>query len=145
VGVTEKNLFELENLMKRLSVIPVACVCMLLPACSNNDGSPSGAGPSATAPKSKFAEQLVGKWQGDDETWEFVKDGTMLVSFGKEPIKGKYKVEGENTLIVEMENPFEPAKTKAVKLTASLAKEELTVTNDEEKNDARKTRKFKRK
>lgn len=132
--------------MRTMLILLVGCGCVTLSACSN-DGTPSGSNsaPSPAPARSKLAEQLVGKWEDDGEVWEFVKDGTMLVGFGKEPIKGKYKVEGENSLIVEMENPFEPGKTKALKLTTSLATDELTVTNEEEKNESKKTRKFKRK
>jgi hypothetical protein len=60
-------------------------------------------------------------------------------------LKGKYKVESDGTVITDMDNPFDPAKTKTVKLKAALTKDELTLTNDEEKDAAKKVKKFKRK
>jgi hypothetical protein len=69
----------------------------------------------------------------------------VTVSMGPIKMKGKYKVENDDSLIVEMENPLDPTKTKSLKLKASLVKDELTLTNEEEKNEAKKVKKFKRK
>ena len=68
----------------------------------------------------------------------------MTVSMGPIRMKGKFTVENEGTVIAEMEDPFDPAKTKAVKLKASLVKDELTLTNEEEKDETKKVKKFKR-
>ena len=83
--------------------------------------------------------------KGDDaEKMEFGKDGSMTVSMGPIHMKGKFKVENDDTVITEMENPFDPTKTKAIKLKASLVKDELTLTNEEEKDETKKVKKFKR-
>ena len=68
----------------------------------------------------------------------------MTVSMGPIHMKGKFKVENDDTVITEMENPFDPTKTKAIKLKASLVKDELTLTNEEEKDETKKVKKFKR-
>jgi len=130
--------------MKRLSLIPLGFVCLMLAACTQTTSS----SPSGSAASSGLKEQIVGKWheaKGDDaEEMEFGKDGSMTVSMGPIRMKGKFKVENGGTVITEMENPFEPAKTKVVKLKASLVKDELTLTNEEEKDEAKKVKKFKR-
>lgn len=75
---------------------------------------------------------------------EFGKDGSLTVTIGPINMKGKFKVEND-MVITEMENPFDAAKTKSIKLKAVVAKDELTLTNEEEKNEAKKVKKFKRK
>src|SRR5262249_53580167 len=125
--------------------IPFACLCLMLAACSQNSSS----APSASAPSSGLKDQIVGKWQetkGDDaEEMEFAKDGSMTVSMGPIRMKGKFTIQNDSTVIAEMESPFDPAKTTAVKLKAALIKDELTLTNDDEKDEAKRVKKFKRK
>jgi len=76
---------------------------------------------------------------------EFTKDGALIVSMGPIKIKGKYTVEGDSTIVAHMDDPFEAGKSNSVKMKTSLAKDELTLTNDEEKDETRKVKKFKRK
>ena len=136
--------FKRETAMKTLRLLPVGCLCFLLTACQQNSSPSSG-----SSPTSGLKDQLVGKWQEtrdtEAEVMEFAKDGTMTFSMGPIEMKGKYKVESEGVLVMEMENPFDPGKTKAIKLKAALVKDELTLTNDEEKDEAKKVKKFKRK
>jgi len=133
--------------MNALRCLPVGCLCLLLASCAN-DSSPSGsAAPPASS--SGLKDQIVGKWQegkGEEaEVMEFSKDGTMSVNMGPISMKGKYKVEADGTVVTDMENPFDPGKTKTIKLKASLTKDELTLTNEEEKDEAKKTKNLKRK
>jgi uncharacterized protein (TIGR03066 family) len=129
--------------MKMLRLIPCGCLCLMLAACSQ---SPS---PSASAPSSGLKEQIVGKWQegkdSDEAVMEFGKDGSMTVSMGPINMKGKFTMENDGTVITEMESPFDPAKTTVVKLKAALVKDELTLTNEDEKDPAKRVKKFKRK
>jgi uncharacterized protein (TIGR03066 family) len=130
--------------MKRLHLILIGALCLLVAACEKQSLPSSG-----SKPVSSLKDQIVGNWQegqdADAEVMEFAKDGTVTVTMGPIKMKGKYQVENDESLNVEMENPLDPKKTKALKLKASLVKDELTLTNDEEKNEAKKVKKFQRK
>lgn len=130
--------------MKRLHLISIGLLCMLVAACEKQSSPSSG-----SKPVSSLKDQIVGKWQegqdADAEEMEFARDDTVTVTMGPIKMKGKYKVENDDSLNVEMENPLDPTKTKSLKLKASLVKDELTLTNAEEKNEAKKVKKFKRK
>jgi len=134
--------------MKLPRLLPVAGLCFLLASCSP-DTTSSGQSTAPSGNSSSLKDQIVGKWQDDKdkeaEIMEFAKDGTMTVSIGPINLKGKYKVETDGTVITDMENPFDATKTMTVKLKAALAKDELTLTNEEEKDEAKKAKKFKRK
>ena len=129
--------------MKLLQLIPAGCLCILLASCTKDSS------PSSPAPSSGLKDQIVGKWQeakdNESEVMEFAKDGTMKVSIGPINMKGKYKLESDGTVVTDMENPFDAAKTQTIRLKASFAKDELTLTNEEEKDEAKKVKKFKRK
>src|SRR5437016_188829 len=118
--------------MKIVRLILFGCGCLSLAACTQSS-TPVASGP---APSTGLKDQIVGKWQeakgGDAEEMEFAKDGSMTVSAGPIRMKGRFSVEND-TVITEMESPFDPAKTMAIKLKAALAKDELTLTNEEEK------------
>ena len=124
--------------MNTLRLLAAGCLCLLLASCGKDSSSPSG-----------LKDQILGKWQEaiaeDAEVMEFAKDGTMTVSIGPMSMKGKYKVENDGTVVTEMENPFDPSKAQTLKLKATLSKDSLTLTNEAEKNEARKTKNFKRK
>ena len=127
--------------MNTLRLVAVGCLGLMLASCAKDS--------SSATQSSGLKDQIVGKWQegkGDEaEVMEFTKDGTMTVSFGPISMKGKYKVENDGTLVTDMESPFDQAKTKTVKLKASMSKDSLTLTNEEEKDEARKVKNFKRK
>lgn len=130
--------------MKRFNLIAIGFVCMLVAACESSSSTTGGSKPAAG-----LKDQIVGKWQegqdADAEVMEFAQDGTVTVTMGPIKMKGKYTVENDNLLNMEMENPLDPKQTKALKLKASLVKDELTLTNDEEKNEAKKVKKLQRK
>ena len=131
--------------MKTALLLSTGGLCLLLASCQQEPTPPSGSPPAAAG----FKDQIVGKWQesrdAEAEIMEFAKDGTMTVSMGSINTKGNFKVEGDGVLIAELENPFDPSKTKAIRLKAALVKDELTLTNEEETDEAKKVKRFKRK
>lgn len=133
--------------MKLSRLLPVGCLCFLLASCEQSS-TPSGQKSAPPGQPSSLKDQIVGKWQEandkEGEVMEFAKDGTMSVSMGPISMKGKYTVETDGTVVTDMENPFDANKRKTIKLKATLVKDELTLTNEEEKDEAKKVKKFKR-
>jgi hypothetical protein len=71
---------------------------------------------------SKSKDLLVGKWECKDEgkdkglVVEFTKDGTSNMTIGPITLKAKYKFIDDNTVEMEMENPFKDMQMEGVKI-----------------------------
>src|SRR5262249_11786490 len=96
-----------EAIMKALRLILVVPFCLLVLSCG-----------------SKSKDLIVGKWECTDEgkdkglVVEFNKDGTSSMSIAFLNLKAKYKFIDDNTIEMELENPFKDLKIEGVKMEA---------------------------